>query len=85
MKVDFKTLADLYRKGQLTKEMRTSIKKNVQEKKEHTNQRHFKLKDGSHIDLIALQQQVLDDDRLFLVKLPNYSTKGNLICQQKIS
>lgn len=70
MKYDFKTLCDMYHKKQLTPELRKSIQKDLREKKEHVNQRHFKLKDGTCIDLIALQQEVLDKDCLFLAKLP---------------
>lgn len=79
----FKTLADMYHKGQLTKEIRESIRKNVRDKKEHTNQRHFKLNDGSCIDLIALQEEVLDNDRLFLVKLPVSHGKRRLAWQKQ--
>lgn len=78
LEYSFRTLADMYHKGQLTKEIRESIKKNVSEKKEHVNQTHFKLKNGSHIDLVALQQEVLDTERLYLVKLPAAPGKKRL-------
>ncbi len=81
MEFDFKTLAALYHKGQLTKELRASIKKNVRDKQEHAKQTHFKLKDGSCIDLIALQQEILDNTRLSLVKLPLSPGKRRLAWQ----
>jgi len=83
LKTDFKTLKDLYHKGQLSKELRESIKKDVQEKQEHANQRHFKLKDGTVLDLVALKKQVLDEDRLFLVKLPLNPSRRYFECQEK--
>lgn len=83
MEPSFKTLADMYHKGQLTKEIRESIRKNLRDKKEHANQRHFKLNDGSCIDLIALQEEVLDNDRLVLVKLPVSYGKRRLAWQKQ--
>lgn len=81
LKYDFKTLADLYRKKQLTPALRKSIEKDLREKSEHANQRHFKLKDGTVLDLIALKQEVFDNDRLHLVKLTLNPVKRKFECQ----
>lgn len=51
---DFKFLADLYKKGLLKGERLIQYKKELAEKILLDKRKHFKLKDGTEIDLTAL-------------------------------
>lgn len=66
----------LYHKKQLTPELLKSIRKDVTEKEVVDKQRHFKLKSGKTIDLVALKESILNDNLLYLVKLPNIPPKN---------
>lgn len=76
MKTDFLTLAQLYKDGKLTPVLRREIQKDLNNKKEHPKQRHFKTKCGRVIDLVALKESILKNDDLFIYKLPNKQERG---------
>lgn len=74
----FKDLSILYRNGKLTGELRLSLKKELEEDIKLDKRKHFKLKDGREIDLIALKEEtrVTDDP---LQRIENFLRANEVI------